>query len=234
MSHRSDGQVTRQRLIEAASSLFAEKGFRKTTIKEICEESGANIAAVNYHFGDKAGLYREVWQVAYNAAVTRYPFATERFTSERGTAERGTAERGTAERGTAERGDRPEEELRTHIYSLVHRISGLDPNGLIERLHAQERQRSTGLIDTTLHTVRKPARNHLRGSVAAILNVAATDPLVDWCEAVILAQVRAINPSVRQTIPVFVERSLEVDFIEQYAEHVVQFTLAALKGLRHG
>jgi TetR/AcrR family transcriptional regulator, regulator of cefoperazone and chloramphenicol sensitivity len=218
MSHRSDGQATRQRLIEAASSLFAEKGFHKTTVKDICEESGANIAAVNYHFGDKAGLYREVWQVAYNAAVTRYPFAIERLPTEM---------------DTTDLGDRPEEELRTHIYSLVHRISGLDPNGLIERLHVQERQRSTGLIDTTLHTVRKPARNHLRGAVQAILNVAVTDPLIDWCEAVILAQVRAINPAVRQTIPVFVERSLEADFIEQYAEHVVQFTLAALNGLRN-
>jgi len=47
---------TRQRLIEAAANLFANKGFEHVTVREICKASNANVAAVNYHFGDKAGL----------------------------------------------------------------------------------------------------------------------------------------------------------------------------------
>jgi AcrR family transcriptional regulator len=52
--------ATRERLLTAAAALFAEHGFRRVTVRDICEEASANVAAVNYHFGDKQGLYREV------------------------------------------------------------------------------------------------------------------------------------------------------------------------------
>jgi len=51
---------TRERLIEAAGELFAEKSFKETTVRDIIERAGANLAAVNYHFGDKEKLYEEV------------------------------------------------------------------------------------------------------------------------------------------------------------------------------
>ena len=55
---------TRQRLVDAAALLFANKGFEHVTVREICKASNANVAAVNYHFGDKAGLYRAVVTMA--------------------------------------------------------------------------------------------------------------------------------------------------------------------------
>src|ERR1035438_4000819 len=53
---------TREKLIEAAGQVFAERGYHATTVREIVKRSGANIAAVNYHFGGKLGLYTEVLQ----------------------------------------------------------------------------------------------------------------------------------------------------------------------------
>lgn len=51
----------RQRLLDAATELFAEKPFKDVSIREICEKAGgANVASVNYYFRDKAGLYREL------------------------------------------------------------------------------------------------------------------------------------------------------------------------------
>ena len=50
---------TKVRLIEAAGEEFAGKGFDATRIRTICDRAGANIAAVNYHFGDKEQLYVE-------------------------------------------------------------------------------------------------------------------------------------------------------------------------------
>lgn len=53
-------QETRRRLLRAAGEVFAEKGHRAATIREITRRAGTNIAAVNYHFKDKAELYAEV------------------------------------------------------------------------------------------------------------------------------------------------------------------------------
>jgi AcrR family transcriptional regulator len=66
---------TRQRLLEAAGEVFAERGFRNTTIREICRRAQANLAAVNYHFGDKERLYAAVMKYAHACALKKYPLA---------------------------------------------------------------------------------------------------------------------------------------------------------------
>ena len=60
-SQRSDGEESRERLLHTALRLFAEKGFEKTSTREIAAAAGANIGAISYYFGDKAGLYRAVF-----------------------------------------------------------------------------------------------------------------------------------------------------------------------------
>ena len=49
--------ATKARLLEAAGEEFADKGFEGATIRAIIVRAKANIAAVNYHFGDKERLY---------------------------------------------------------------------------------------------------------------------------------------------------------------------------------
>jgi AcrR family transcriptional regulator len=55
-----ESAATRERLLDAAERLFAERGFRSASVRDITRESSCNIAAVNYHFGGKSNLYREV------------------------------------------------------------------------------------------------------------------------------------------------------------------------------
>ncbi len=50
---------TKARLLEAAGEEFAEKGFDGATVRVICDRAGMNLAAVNYHFGDKEQLYEQ-------------------------------------------------------------------------------------------------------------------------------------------------------------------------------
>jgi AcrR family transcriptional regulator len=61
-------EPTRDKLLDVAGRIFAERGYRATTIREICVAARANVAAVNYHFGDKLGLYTEVVQQAARLA----------------------------------------------------------------------------------------------------------------------------------------------------------------------
>lgn len=56
---------TRERLISAAGEIFAEHGFRAATVRDICSRAKANVAAINYYFGDKLGLYIEAVQAAH-------------------------------------------------------------------------------------------------------------------------------------------------------------------------
>lgn len=60
---------TKSRLIEAAGEEFAERGFEGTTIRSIIERAKANIAAVNYHFGDKERLYVQVVIEAHRCGI---------------------------------------------------------------------------------------------------------------------------------------------------------------------
>lgn len=64
---------TASRIVSEATRLFAEKGYDGTSVKEICEAAGVNIAAIHYHFESKSDLYRHIIE----------QFATERLESAR-------------------------------------------------------------------------------------------------------------------------------------------------------
>src|SRR2546423_2419640 len=74
ISISDDGNLqTRRRLLEAAGQVFAEQGFKNATVRDICRLADANVAAINYHFGDKARLYSETIRYAIGEAMAKYP-----------------------------------------------------------------------------------------------------------------------------------------------------------------
>ena len=70
---RSDGAEAREHLLHCALRLFSEKGFAKTSTREIAKAAGANLAAISYYFGDKAGLYRAVFTEPLGSASDDIP-----------------------------------------------------------------------------------------------------------------------------------------------------------------
>ena len=61
-----DDLTTRERLLESAITLFADKGFAGASVREICSGADANIAAINYYFGSKDRLYAEAVKTVYH------------------------------------------------------------------------------------------------------------------------------------------------------------------------
>jgi len=61
--------TTRERILIAASAVFTEKGYDNTTVRDICTAADANVAAVNYHFGDKQKLYYQVLKLWMNEMI---------------------------------------------------------------------------------------------------------------------------------------------------------------------
>lgn len=53
---------TEEKILKAAKALFAEKGYREVTVREIAARAGVNSALVGYHFGNKQALFNEVYR----------------------------------------------------------------------------------------------------------------------------------------------------------------------------
>jgi TetR/AcrR family transcriptional regulator, regulator of cefoperazone and chloramphenicol sensitivity len=66
---RSDGVQTRAQLLQVAGRVFADRGFARATSRDICVAAGTNMAAVNYHFGSKGGLYDAVLVEAHGQLI---------------------------------------------------------------------------------------------------------------------------------------------------------------------
>jgi len=59
-NHKSE--LTRERILDEAEGLFAHRGYHAVSVREITKTAGCNLAAVNYHFGNKQNLYLEVFR----------------------------------------------------------------------------------------------------------------------------------------------------------------------------
>lgn len=63
-------EETRERILDAAVKVFAARGFRDATIRQICSAAGVNVSMVNYYFKTKEGLYAEVVRKQFSFTTT--------------------------------------------------------------------------------------------------------------------------------------------------------------------
>ncbi len=105
---------TRAKIIEAAGHVFADRGYQSATVREICDSAKVNVAAVNYHFGDKAQLYVEAVRSAHENRVREAPHSTH------------------------PQGTPAETRLRDFIATLVTRMVGIDEAPWQTRLMLRE------------------------------------------------------------------------------------------------
>src|SRR5690242_17424196 len=129
---------TRLRLLQAAGEVFAEHGFRRATVREICSRADANIAAVNYHFGDKQTLYASVLQHWLGEALRKYP-----------------PDGGLPPEAS------PQEKLHAFIRSFLFRMLGEGTPAWHGRLMAREMSEPTDAFELILSETAKPMSQRL-------------------------------------------------------------------------
>lgn len=197
---------TRQRLIDSAARLFAERGFAKVTVREICKTARANVAAVNYHFSGKKGLYEEIVQSAIRTM-------------------HGTTE----EIQKAGEGRPPEEQLRIFVRIFLTRVVQAR-DGWIHRFMAHELTDPTPALDLVIKQVIKPRMAYLGSVIAALLDTRHTDPRVELCVMSVQAQcLILLNDKIANRIhPV----QITPKRLDQLAEHITTFSLAGIKALK--
>jgi AcrR family transcriptional regulator len=194
---------TRERLLKAAERLFADRGFKRVTVRDICRVARANVAAVNYHFGDKLGLYREVMQAAIDGM-------------------RGTND---AAREAGE-GQPPEEQLRRYIAIFVHRL--LTPgNDTVHRLVTREMNDPTPALDALVEQGVRPRVEYLSGLIAAIIGGDRGDQRVLRCVASVQSQTLAYMPNPIAARLGLANKPTPAN-LDEIADHIAEFSLAGV------
>ncbi|MEJ2039176.1 MAG: CerR family C-terminal domain-containing protein [Desulfosarcinaceae bacterium] len=205
MKKREDGRETRRRLLKAACEVFAQKGYRDAKVADICRQARANVASVNYYFGNKASLYREAWQHAL--ANFGDPVLNE----------------GAA--GTCQ------DLLQQYIIGLIRNFTANGESGCFSRLYLMEMVHPTGLIQDAWQETIEPKRRRLHGILREIAGPSAAELDILLCEMSIVNQCRALVTVKRSDLEYMLRRPLTPDLIASLADHIAEFSLAGVKAV---
>lgn len=192
--------------MEAAGEVFAELGYRAATVRQICEKAGANIAAVNYYFGDKEGLYLAVLRSVPDAHAARYP----------------------APLGLSREAP-PEQQLRAYIQSLLHRVFDSGRPGWHTRLIARELAEPTPALDTLVEDIARPLHRDLATIVRRFLGPKASDEVVRWSTLSIMGQCVYYHHARTVLRRLYPDQGYAPPDIMRLTDHIVKFSIAALR-----
>lgn len=199
---------TRQQLTEAAAGVFATRGFRATTVRDICQRAGVNVAAINYHFGDKAGLYAEVLRHALRHARAKYP-----------------PDLGLPPGATVA------QRLRAFVRSFLLRIFDAGPHAWHGQLLLREMVEPTAALDALVEEEIRPLAAQLLGIVRALLGGRAGDDLVRRCAMSVVSQILFYQHCKPVIVRLFPKLKFGLAEVEALADHITEFSLAAIRQL---
>ena len=209
MTNRGRDDSTRERLLNVAGETFAEKGFRATTVREVCERARANVAAVSYHFGGKNELYEQVLGSLFTYTMGKYP-----------------PDLGQDKART------PGERLFAFIHSFLLRM--LDPDKPVwhRKLIAHEMADPSQAMRHTVGKGIRKGRRLLQQILTEALGPNAGEECVDRCIASVVGQCLfyhrgdiAPNPAGQRIEPT-------PDGVDKLARHITEFSLGGIKRRR--
>jgi AcrR family transcriptional regulator len=197
--------ATEARIIEAAGHVFAETGFQAAKVRDICARAGVNLAAVNYHFGDKLGLYNEVLRYAACAAGNAASF------------------------NPVLPGGTPEAKLRAFTLGLLQQIYGEDRPAWPVRLMTHELAQPTPAFDGVVDQIMRPKNDAIRALVAGVIGRPADDRQTRLCAQSIIGQITTYAHGREALKRLWPELRFTPKTLDEIATHIAAFSYAALK-----
>jgi AcrR family transcriptional regulator len=197
---------TQTRLLQAAGEIFAEFGYRAATVRQICDKARANVAAVNYYFGDKEQLYLAVLRSVPEAHAEKYPYAPNLAAA-----------------------SPPALRLRMYVESLLHRVFDTGRPGWHAKIVARELAEPTRALDSLLEEIARPLHRELAGIVRELLGPGATSEDVRFCALSIMGQCVYYHHARAVLLRLYPEQQTGRDDIARLVTHITEFSLAGLQ-----
>lgn len=205
MLRRKDGAKTRGLIFETACRIFGELGYRGATHALICEQAGTNIASINYHFGSKEELYREVCAYALQEMETRFPLSIEKS-------------------------EAPEERLRSFVATLLARGAEGEQWGFYHGLRMHESREPSGIADDLWDPWFQQHREALQAILGDLLQEAVTPENLQRCYVNIVGPCFMVNFARGKRNGVLL--SLFDSDDDALVDHIVSFSVAGIAAVR--
>lgn len=192
-------------ILETAGEIFAEQGFRNTTVREICKRCKVNLAAINYYFGDKDHLYLACLKYYHSIATQKVPYNF-----------------GVNSSAT------PKEKLSTFIQTFIYRLLEEGKKTLFGKLLAREYFEPTGALDILIEESIKPSFYLLSSIVREVLGDNCTEKKVELCTMSISGQCLYFRNAQPIIFRLWKKEAFSEEDIKEIAEHIINFSLKAL------
>lgn len=199
---------TTLRILESACRIFAEKGYRDTTILDISNDAKANVAAVNYHYGSKSKLYYAVWTYAAKSMEEE------------------------SDQTLIDLAANPEQWLRQYISNRVHSIFSKGKGGYFARIVRREVADPTPLAFKLHDEFLLPGRKKLETVIKNLLGIGATKIHIKYCTANVMGLYVFLNIG-RDTKNRFAaSRGFSAKEAEEIAKQTSDFAMSGILGLK--
>jgi TetR/AcrR family transcriptional regulator, regulator of cefoperazone and chloramphenicol sensitivity len=196
--------ATETRILETAGHVFAETGFQAAKVRDICARAKVNLAAINYHFGDKLGLYNAVLEYALCMA-------------------------GDAARVPVLEGPTAEARLRVFVSRLLQAMYGEDRPAWPVRLMTHELAQPTPVFDGVVDQVMRPKHEAIRKLVAEVIGRPPDDRQTRLCAQSIFGQIIIYAHGREVLRRLWPDLRFTPETLEEIAAHIAAFSAAGLK-----
>ncbi|HKV42826.1 MAG TPA: CerR family C-terminal domain-containing protein [Blastocatellia bacterium] len=199
------------RLVTAALKLFAERGLEGVSVRELAQEAGVNLAAVNYHFGSKENLYVEALRFKLRSLRDLDPHfdAVDQ----------------------AERADTPQsarQAIREFIKDYMETLVNVDKRDKFILLMVREMMEPTVAIDMVVGEFIAPRFRALEILIERVRPDLAGTPEASLCAMSIAGQCLYYRFANSVVLRLLKRKKMSPEFLNQVAGHIAEFSLRGL------